>query len=279
MTGETRNPYALYVYCDGAMDYDSKNTGGVGFEIIFPESLGLPSIQESIGKYEGANIERLELEAIIQGMHKLISIFEENPDIPKNIQTIIFKTDRYGLNDEEKTSRFKIREWRSNKWHNHEGKAIKNSDLLDKINKTRKKISDTFHCAIRIQYGRRKFNKAANKLAIAGKKQTVANETIAIVGIKIGRRKFDNGEVDYKLLKIKDELVVRVYMKEPVRDQWVISCELCEENFLGNTLKIYTDSSLERYLHRHHEYKIRIKYVGEHHTTIFRTIKEVNKKG
>ena len=29
------NPYALYIKCDGAMDYDSKNPGGVGFEIIF----------------------------------------------------------------------------------------------------------------------------------------------------------------------------------------------------------------------------------------------------
>jgi len=61
MNGAIFNPYALYVCCDGAMDYDSKNTGGVGFEIIFPDSIGLESTKYSLGKYEGANIERLEL--------------------------------------------------------------------------------------------------------------------------------------------------------------------------------------------------------------------------
>ena len=75
MNDITINPYALYVCCDGAMDYDSKNTGGVGFEIIFPDSVGLESIKHSLGKYEGANIERLELEAILQGMKEVVKLF------------------------------------------------------------------------------------------------------------------------------------------------------------------------------------------------------------
>jgi len=49
------------------MDYNAKNTGGVNLEIIFPDSVGLESMKESIGSYEGANIERLELEAILRG--------------------------------------------------------------------------------------------------------------------------------------------------------------------------------------------------------------------
>ena len=67
-----QNPYALYVYCDGAMDYGPKNAGGIGLEIFFPEFVGLESIKKSIGSYEGANIERMELEAIIQGMKEVL---------------------------------------------------------------------------------------------------------------------------------------------------------------------------------------------------------------
>ena len=33
------NPYAIYVNCDGVMDYTSGNPGGVGFNISFPESV------------------------------------------------------------------------------------------------------------------------------------------------------------------------------------------------------------------------------------------------
>jgi ribonuclease HI len=201
MNGTIFNPYALYVCCDGAMDYDSKNTGGVGFEIIFPESVGLDSIKVSLGKYEGANIERLELEAILQGMKEVIELFKNNNEQLKNIKNIIFTTDRYGLNDEEKTNPYRIKEWRRNNWHNYEGKAIKNSDLLDKIDKARKKITDNTFCSVEIIYRRRKFNKVADKLAKDGKKQPIIKTNIALKGIKIGRRKYDGIEVDYDHLE------------------------------------------------------------------------------
>lgn len=42
------NPYAIYVNCDGAMDYTSGNPGGVGFNITFPESVGLAPIPMSL---------------------------------------------------------------------------------------------------------------------------------------------------------------------------------------------------------------------------------------
>jgi ribonuclease HI len=277
MNGIIFNPYALYVCCDGAMNYDSKNTGGVGFEIIFPESVGLESIKISLGKYEGANIERLELEAILQGMKKIIELFDNNNDKLRNIKNIIFTTDRSGLNDEEKTSPYRIREWRKNNWHNHEGKAIKNSDLLDKIDKTRKKIADNTFCSVKIIYRRRRFNKTADKLAKDGKNQPIAKTNIALKGIKIGRRKYDGIEVDYKLLEEEKEYVVRVFKKEPVREQWEIWVEMCEDKLLEQKFKIYSEESseIENKLHRHHEYKIRIKKVYAHHVTIYETIEEI----
>ena len=120
------------------MNYDSKNTGGIGFEVIFPDSVGLENIKESQGRYEGANIERLEIEALISGMEYIINIYKKNEEILSNINTIIFVTDRFRLNDKEGTSPFKIQEWRKNKWCNHEGKEIKNHDLLDKLDKKEK---------------------------------------------------------------------------------------------------------------------------------------------
>jgi len=275
MNGITFNPYALYVCCDGAMDYDSKNTGGVGFEIIFPDSVGLESIKYSLGKYEGANIERLELEAILQGMKELIKLFKKYNDKLRVIRNIIFTTDRSGL--EDKTNPYRIREWRKNNWHNHEGKAIKNSDLLDKIDKVRKKIADSTFCSIEIKYRRRKFNKTADKLAKDGKDQPIVKTSISLKGRKIGRRKYDGIEVDYKFLEEEKEYFVHVFKKEPVLEQWEIWVEICEGDYLGRKLKIYTEASseIDSKLHRLHKYKIRTKKVYAHHVTIYETIEEI----
>lgn len=275
MDNELIDINALNIYCDGAMDYNSKNSGGVGIVIIFPESLNKDNLELSIGKYVSANIERLELEAILIGMKEVIKLFENNKYELNNIKRIIFKTDRHGLNDKEKTNPYKIREWRKNKWHNNEGKAIKNSFLLDDIDKARKKIIDKTHCRLEIQYGRRKFNKVADKLAKAGKKHITIKSNIALHGIKIGKRKYDNTEIDYNLLKLKNEYNVHIYKKEPVQDQWEISAEFCEGQYLGMILKIYSDSELENKLHRHHYYKIKIKNIFNHHVNIYKTIIEV----
>jgi ribonuclease HI len=145
------DPYAIYVYCDAAMDYDSKNTGGVGVEIRFPEFVDLGSIKKSIGRYEGSNIERLELEAILQGMNELIDIFQSQKKKLRNIGRVIFITDRAGLDDSEKTSPYRIRDWRKHSWHNYEGKPIKNKELLDRIDKTRQKLHRQANCYIGIR--------------------------------------------------------------------------------------------------------------------------------
>ena len=99
---------------------------GVGIQIEFPESVDLDPIELSFGSFVGANIERLELEAIIRGMNEVLELFESyHNDKLKNVNTIIITTDRYGLNNNEKTSPFRIKDWRKNNWHNHEGKEEK----------------------------------------------------------------------------------------------------------------------------------------------------------
>ena len=100
------DPNAIYVHCDGAMDYNPKNSGGVGYQIKFPDFIPLEIIEESVGRFEHANIERLELKAILEGTNELIKIFELNKEILKSIGRIIITTDRYGLNDEYKNKPF-----------------------------------------------------------------------------------------------------------------------------------------------------------------------------
>jgi len=269
------NPYAIYVRCDGAMDYDSQNSGGVGCVIIFPDFVDLENINISIGRYEGGNIERLEIEAIIQGMNMLLKIFDSYTEKLKNVNTIIVTTDRYKLNDSELTNAYRIRAWKKNNWHNYEGKAIKNSELLDKVDKTRKKLSAKTFCSVRIEYQPRRFNKAADNLAKKGKKKETINDSIALKGRKIGKRKFDGDDINYNTLNERELLVVHVFKKEPVREQWEINVEVCEGSFIGRKLKIYSDDSLEKKFHRHHFYSVKIKKVFTHHITIFRTIKEI----
>lgn len=268
------NPYAVYVNCDGAMDYSSQNPGGVGFLITFPDSVELDPIPISIGTYLGGNIERLELEALIQAMKKTNEVFEENYETLRNISQIIFITDRYGLREDYKTSAYKIREWRKNKWKNHEGKPIKNHKLLDELDKTRKKLSDKTFARVNIEYRRRKQNKAADKLAKAGKKGGLSKDKLSNKGEKIGKRKFNGPEIKYKVLKEKEKLYVHVFRKDPVQDEWEIWVEICGVDRKGNKLKIYTDDLLASKLKRRNEFVVRIKKVHNHHIRIYRTIEK-----
>jgi len=272
------NPHAIYVHCDGAMDYNPKSTGGVGYKIVFPDFIDLESIQESIGRYEGANIERLELEAIIQGMEEILRIFRCNKEKLRNAKQIIFVTDRFALQDSERTNPYKIRDLRSNKWHNHEGKPIKNSDLLDKLDKTRKKICDSLFCRVEIIFKPRKFNKAVDKLAKAGKNNPIKKDTISIKGTKTAKRLFDGNSIDYKLLKEKEEYIIHIYRKEPVLEQWEIFTEILEGKFMGKKVKIYTDNIIASKLQRQHKYRIRLKNVFNYHATIFRTFTKIKGK-
>lgn len=220
------------------------------------------------------NIERLELEALIQAMKKTIEVFEDNYETLKNINQIIFITDRYGLIEEEKTSAYKIREWRRNKWKNHEGKPIKNNKLLDELDKTRKKLSDKTFARVTIEFRRRRQNKTADKLAKTGKKEGLAKDKLANKGEKIGKRKFNGPEIMYKILDEKDKLHVHVFRKDPVQDEWEIWVEICSEEKKGYKLKIYADDLLASKLKRRNEFVVRIRKVHNHHIRIYRTIEK-----
>jgi len=208
-------------------------------------------------------------------MEEVLILFALQYDALKNVNAIIITTDRYSLNDNEITSPFRIKDWRRNNWHNYEGKAIKNSDLLEKLDKTRKKLSDKTYHSVRIEFLPSKFNKVADKLSKKGKKKALTSEAISLKGVKQGKRKLEGEEINYSLLKVKEAYDIHIYKKEPVRDQWEISVEIFQGEFLGKKLKIFTDISLEKKLHRHHIYKVRIKDVHKHHVIINKTLKEV----
>jgi len=271
------NPHALYVNCDGAMDYSSKNPGGVGYVIRFPEALGLKDITESIGTYIGANIERLEIEALIQAISRIISLFENSSFELRNIKQIVFITDRFGLSDSERTNPYRIQQWRQKNWYNHEGKPIKNSLLLDKLDKLRKKLSVIAKARINIEYRPRKKNKIADKLAKAGKSGSPLISTLVKKSEKIGKRIFDGGEMTYNSFRKKQEVLVNVFRKDPVRNEWEVWVEICEGDFFGRKFKIYADNQLAEKLQRGNQYIIKLKEIHRYHTVAYKVIKKVKK--
>ncbi|MFC2118330.1 hypothetical protein ACFLSY_06790 [Bacteroidota bacterium] len=105
------NPYAIYVFCDGAMDYNSENSGGIGYLITFPETIELEDIFISKGIFVRSSIERIELEAMIEGMEATIDVVKEYNEMIRGT-SIIFVTDRYPLREDDRTNPYKIKNWR-----------------------------------------------------------------------------------------------------------------------------------------------------------------------
>ena len=270
----TVNPYAMYIHCDGAMDYDSKNTGGVGFIIKFPAELQLEDISHSIGRFEGAGIERLEIEALIQAMSEVLKLFKDKPDIVGRIPQIIFITDRFGLRQEQKTNAYAIKKWRSNKWKNHEGKPIKNHKQLDRLDKLRVKLAQVSKSRVNIEYRSRKQNRGADKLAKAGKKEGLVNSSLKIVSDKIGRRKFDGAEIKYVALSKGINIHVNIFRKEPIQDQWEVWAELCDGDYKGQKLKFYVNDILASKINRGNQYILTVKEAFKYHIEIYKKIKK-----
>lgn len=264
-----KNPYAVYVHCDGAMDYGAKGMGGVGFVIQFPESVGLQDLSISIGRYSGANIEVMELEALTQAMLETNKVFQRFSDVLRNVRQIIFVTDRFGLADSEnRTNEFLIKQWRSNKWKNFEGKPIKNHEVIDKLDKTRSKLRNSTRCRIQIQYMSRKKNRAADKLAKKGKSEGLINSKLEKKAEKIGRRRFDGAEIPYKMFKVGDEIHIHIFRKEGVQDQWEVWGELCSGIHQGKKLKIYVEDIQAEQLQRGNEFLVKLKHVFRYYFRI-----------
>ena len=269
---------AVYIHCDGSMLPDSMSSGGTGYAIKFPDEFELEDVSNFHGIYQDANIERIEIQAIIEGMKGLIYWLKHNTIDFSVISKIVIITDRFSLRDEERTSPFRIRDWRKNGGKNFEGKEVKNWDLLNKLDKTRTKLRNLTWKTVRIEYRRRKYNKEADKLSKKGRKIGIPNREIAIEGHKIGRRKFDGEEVKYSLFAPKDITTVHVFRKRPIKEQWEINAEICSDRMKGQKLIIITDHLLQEKLQRGNIFVIRIKKVFSHHLEIYRTIKRLKKE-
>lgn len=266
------NPYAIYINCDGAMDYTPSNSGGIGFVINFPDFIELESILVSIGAYQKANIEMLEMEALIEAMKRMIEVYEEHRALLRRVNRIILITDRFGLHDTEKTNAYQIKEWRSNNWLNHENKPIKNWRQFDELDKTRQKLAKISGVAVSIEHRPRKKNKGADKLAKAGK-IGLPKDKLAKKGEKIGRRKFDGPEIKYVVLKPLRNLKVNIFRKDPVRHQWEVWMEIIDGAHLGKKLKCYCDDKVAGRLMRGNQYLITVDQVFRYHISIRERVK------
>ncbi len=269
---------AVYIYCDGSMLPDSMSSGGTGYVIKFPDEFELEDVSSFYGIYQDANIERIEIQAIIEGMNGLIDWLKHNTIDFSVISKIVIITDRFNLCDEERTSPFKIQDWRKKGGKNFEGKEVKNWDLLNKLDKTRTKLRNLTWKKVKIEFCRRRYNKEADNLSKKGRKTGIPTREIAIEGHKIGRRIFDGEEIKYNLFAPKDVTMVHVFRKRPIKEQWEINAEICADRMKGQKLIIITDHLLQERLQRGNIFEIRIKKVYSHHFEIYRTIKRLKKE-
>ncbi|MEO8173913.1 MAG: RNase H family protein [Sediminibacterium sp.] len=272
------NPHALYIYCDGAMDYGPNSFGGVGIVVKFPDSVGMEDIEISIGRYSKSNIERIEMEALIKAMETAIDLYGKYWNELRNVRQVIFVTDRFGLADDRRLNAYQIRDWRSMGWKNHEGKPIKNHKLIDKLDKTRAKLSKEARAIVSIEYRKRKFNRAADKQAKKGKTEGMINTGLEKVSEKIGKRFFDGGEIPYKAYKENQELHIRIFRKDPVQDLWEVWAEICTGNHQGMKLKIYVDDGVAELLQRGNEFIVKLSNVFRYYFRIHDTVTKIEKK-
>ena len=101
---------------------------------------------------------------------------------------------------------------------------------------------------------------------------------ISIEGHKIGRRKFDGKEIVYQHLKNNDTLIIHVFRKRLIKNQWEINAEICNSDKIGQKIKIITDYTLQEELPRGNVFQVRIKNSLTHHIEIYETIIKCDKK-
>lgn len=262
------DPRAIQIHCDGAMDYDPKQTGGNGYIIEFPESIESETIT-GIARNDGQGIHRLELISLIESMEALTNWSKKNPMLLRKASGIELYTDRISVTDNELTNPYSIRDWRRNKWQNHENKAIKNSDLLDRVDKLRTKLAQQLGGRVSISYKREKKNKVADKLSREGKKSQMRGVRLFQKKEKnITRRLYKGKDIDYSRLSPSTALEVRAYAWERVRKQYEVCFEVCSGEFEGAVIKANIDDIQKTEIHRSHYYEIVLKEIFTHHVTI-----------
>lgn len=259
------DPRAITVHCDGAMDYDTKQTGGNGFVIDFPEVFDLEPIMRSL-RNDRQGVHRLEMISIFEAIEELISLEKRHPGMLKKASGVLIYTDRLRVTDNELLNPYRLQDWRRNGWNTHEGKPVKDKDLLDRIDKSRKKLSQIVGGRVEVNYKRRKQNKLADKLSKMGKKTTLQGKHILLKkNRQVSRREFDGVEIDYSQINEGDSLFVRVYAWERVQDQFEISVEIIDGPYTGRSAQIYIPSVEKENVHRHHNYEIQVINVYTHH--------------
>lgn len=262
------NPYTINVHCDGAMDYDKNQTGGNGFFIEFPESIGMEPIYRSC-RNDGQGIHRLEMISIAEAINELINLDKRNPGLLSKSSGVRIYTDRFYATDETQLNPFRIATYKKNHWENDEGKPIKNKEILDKISTLRKKLSNVVKGSVEINYHKEKRNKTADKLSKKGKRGILpGNLSFKKKSVKISPRKFSGPEINYSALTQGETLNVRVYKAELVGDEYEVGAEIIDGIFSGMTIKIYINKDIRSKIHRQHNYKIIIGSPYRHHILI-----------
>jgi ribonuclease HI len=250
------------------MNYDRNQTGGNGFVIEFPDTIEIDPIQRSL-RNDRQGIHRLEMISIIEAMEELLVLAKREPEMLRRAAAVEIYTDRIRVTDDYLANPYAIRDWRKNGWKNHEGKATKDSDLLDKIDKTRLKLSKAVGGSVSISYKREKNNKVADKLSKAGK--TTANRGRKIFVAKqrrVTRRIYDGQEVGYGQIGGGTIFEARVYAWELVRKQVEVCFEACSGKFEGCIVKAMIEEAEKSGLHRGHIYLIEVDAVFKHHIRI-----------
>lgn len=270
------NPHAIHIRADGAMDRDSKQTGGIGFVIEFPETSGLLPIKESFRR-DGQGIHRLEMIAMLEAMDTLLDFLKRNNRAVYQASCIIVHTDRYSVTDAELNNPFRIAAYRRNKWKTHEGKPVKDADLLDKLDKVRRKLAQEVRGRVEIVYRREKKNKEADKLSKVGKRGHVASKRIIrSKNVKVAPRQFDGADVDHATLQSGEVLEIRIYRKVPVGKECELTAEICSRDNQGRKIKIYVSPDLEAEMHRHHHYRVVVDRALTHFVRIKTQIEEID---
>lgn len=261
------NPRAIKIHCDGAMDYDRKQTGGNGFIIEFPDFFELEPITGSI-RNDKQGIHRLEMISLIEAMEELLFFGKKNPMLLQKAEAVELFTDRMRVTDDYLTNPYSIRAWRRAGWKNHEGKAIKDADLLDKIDKTRVKVGQAVRGGVSISWIPERRNRAADKLSKTGKlTETRGRKLIEKKRRYITRRLFDGPIIKYPQLTPNDTLEARLYAWELVGKQYEVCFEIYSGKFREQIVKVYVDEKQKAVIHRGHYYKIIINEIFRYHIT------------
>ncbi|MBI2639753.1 MAG: hypothetical protein HYW90_02580 [Candidatus Sungbacteria bacterium] len=261
------NPYAINIDCDAAMTYDSHQTGGYGLRIEFPDALNLPVIEKRI-RSDRQGIHRLEMICMVEAMETLLSYSKKHNVSLRNASGVVIYTDRIAVTDDGLVNPWRISGYRKNKWTTHEGKEVKDKDVLDKLDKTRKKLA-AFAGRVEIKYKREKRNRAADKLSREGRSRSITSRIqFQRKRRRVSRRLHDGPEVNYSILKRGDFFVVHVYAREPIKRNYDIWVEIVSGVHVGQTVKIYADADLKHELHLQHVYRIEVADIKSHHIVI-----------